>query len=165
MHIVFRNKKRVLSDINMLNTLYDDLYSDNFEYISNIFSDLVNLYNFENCGTNLKANFSDKAVTDSLAFINDNFSERFSLAQLAEKCEISNSQFIRRFKAATGITPSEYLLKVRLSHAKQLLLNSDLLIKEIAQLCGFENEYYFSNFFKKNMKLSPKNYRKMYMNF
>jgi AraC-like DNA-binding protein len=43
--------------------------------------------------------------------------------------------------------------------AKELLTGSSLQIKEIANACGFENEYYFSNFFKKHIKMSPSDFR------
>ena len=58
------------------------------------------------------------------------------------------------------MTPTEYVSFLRLQKAKRLLIDTDLLIKEIAAECGFSNEYYFSNFFKKRTELSPQNFRK-----
>ena len=78
---------------------------------------------------------------------------------LASKSGLSYVQFLRRFKAYTGLTPSDYLTSVRLQKAKMLLSNSTLLVREIAYACGFENEYYFSNFFKKHTATSPTAFR------
>ena len=61
------------------------------------------------------------------------------------------------FKEKTGYTPLQYLTEKRMENAKHLLSSSDLhySISEIAELCGFEDIYYFSRVFKKNVGLSP----------
>ena len=56
----------------------------------------------------------------------------------------------RKVKEPVVMYPSEYMANLRMEKAKKLLVDSELLIREIAVTCGFENEYYFSNFFKKN---------------
>ena len=50
-----------------------------------------------------------------------------------------------------------------MNKAKELLLYSELSINEIASIIGYENPLYFSRIFKKNMNLSPNNYRKKYL--
>ena len=84
-----------------------------------------------------------------------------SIRALAEECGLSHVQMIRRFRSAFGHTPSEHLCALRLERAKELLLQTALPVKTIARDCGFENEYYFSNFFKKHEGLSPSAYRAM----
>lgn len=81
------------------------------------------------------------------------------LAAVAQKTGLSYVQFLRRFKAFTGMTPMDYVTSLRLQRAKELLTGSTLPVKEIANVCGFENEYYFSNFFKKHTGRSPKAFR------
>lgn len=56
------------------------------------------------------------------------------------------------------------LLEIRMNHAKRMLISSDLTIKEIATKVGFENEFYFSNVFKKYDKSSPGIYHKKVKN-
>ena len=60
------------------------------------------------------------------------------------------TQFLSELKMAQASTADE---------AKKMLTDTDLMVKEIAYACGFENEYYFSNFFKKHSALSPTAFR------
>ena len=59
-----------------------------------------------------------------------------------------------------GITPSDYILKIRISAAKQLLITKDDSIARIAADCGFSSQSYFNYSFKKQTGLSPLKYRK-----
>ncbi len=72
----------------------------------------------------------------------------------------TKSHIIRLFKAQFGVTPYSYLLQKKLSHAKMLLENSALPIRDIAAVLGFKDSHYFSNFFKKQLGTSPQQYRK-----
>ena len=74
---------------------------------------------------------------------------------------MSYVQFSRRFKSAVGMTPQDYVTNLRLKKAKVLLGETDLSVGQIATSCGFGNEYYFSNFFKKHNNLSPSEFRAM----
>jgi len=58
-----------------------------------------------------------------------------------------------------GCTPSEFLIQIRMRHAKHLLLQGKKRINEIAILCGYNNAYYFSNAFKKVYHVPPSKYR------
>ena len=57
------------------------------------------------------------------------------------------------------MSPSDYVITLRIQKAQSMLAQTDLRIKDIALACGFENEYYFSNFFKKHTALSPTAFR------
>lgn len=93
-------------------------------------------------------------------FIDTHYNQRLSLNQIAAIAGRSRSQAIRCFKAAYGLTPYDYLMQCKLSHAKQFLSGSALPIWEIAQRLSFADEYYFSNYFKKKVGCSPSEYRK-----
>jgi transcriptional regulator GlxA family with amidase domain len=69
------------------------------------------------------------------------------------------SKFRKVFKQVTGLSPNQYYLNLRLNKAKALLVNTDLSIVEISNLTGFENLFYFSNYFKKKNGVSPILYR------
>lgn len=73
-----------------------------------------------------------------------------------------NTDYTRRcFKEEMGITPLEYLIKLRLSYAKQLLLQETYIsVVDVAEKCGFNDSFYFSKIFKQNYGVSPLNYRK-----
>ena len=59
------------------------------------------------------------------------------------------------------MTPYQYFAKKRIEIAASLLLNSNLQVKEIAELLNYSDQPYFSNAFKKTMGISPEKYRKM----
>ena len=72
-----------------------------------------------------------------------------------------NIDYARRcFFRETGFTPKEYLLNLRLSYAKKLLLQDNFISVEwVAFTCGFNDAFYFSALFKKRFGLSPRTYR------
>lgn len=82
------------------------------------------------------------------------------LEETARRLGTSYSNFRRTFREHTGVSPHQYRLYLKLSRARDLLQNSDLSIKEIASLSGFEDEQYFCRFFKKAVGKTPTNYRK-----
>lgn len=108
---------------------------------------------------NNKGNVDIAALTTSLTYINDNFSEEISTEKLAEMEHLSTSHFRRLFKSKTGMTPTQYITTIRLKHAEMLLLKTDMNIKQIAETVGFDNQLYFSKVFSKHFGKSPKNFR------
>jgi AraC-like DNA-binding protein len=72
---------------------------------------------------------------------------------------MSKYHFLRVFKSITGKTPIEYRNTIRLEHAKELLLDSDHSVTEIADITGFESNVYFCNAFKAKTGFSPSEFR------
>ena len=97
-------------------------------------------------------------------FLETKTASRFRIEELCEHVHRSESQTIRIFKEAYGVTPYSYLLKKKLDLAEQLLRDTNLSIRAIADELSFADEYYFSNVFKKRMGLSPSAYRKNEIN-
>ena len=83
-----------------------------------------------------------------------------NLDDVAKKHYCSKSEIIRVFKKAYGITPYAYLISLRIDLAKNLLADSNKTVKEIADYLRFSSEYYFSNFFREKVGVSPREYRK-----
>ena len=75
---------------------------------------------------------------------------------------MSESVFTRSFKRVYGCTPVQYLIKVRLEAAKELLAASDISFDEIAKRCGFKSAKYFGDILKKNEHVTPRELRSMY---
>jgi len=73
---------------------------------------------------------------------------------------MSRSVFFASFQNATGCSPQEYLLNLRIHHAVELLQNSDQSISNIAFSCGFFDSNYFCRKFRQVMKVSPSRFRK-----
>lgn len=87
-------------------------------------------------------------------------SERFPMSELAAKVGLTPVALIRRFRRAFGMTPGEYLIGQRIRLAERLLCETDLPLAAVAAECGYENEYYFSTSFRKNVGVPPGSYRK-----
>jgi len=83
------------------------------------------------------------------------------IALLASEMCLSQSQLNRRIKAATGLTTSNYVLKVRLNKAKKLLMKLQKPIGEIAMDCGFNDFAYFSRSFKKEFGMTPTSFQRL----
>ena len=92
--------------------------------------------------------------------LNVHYNEEITLDCLAEKFFVSKAALIYNFKKHTGHTLIDYLLTVRITKAKQLLVSSNKGIREISELCGFSSANYNGLIFKKRENLSPATYRK-----
>ena len=88
-------------------------------------------------------------------FMHQRMREPLRLADLAAHGQVSPFHFIRRYRALTGRTPMEDLRRVRLEAARDLLLTTDLPLKEIAPRCGLGDEYHLSRLFRKVFATSP----------
>lgn len=93
--------------------------------------------------------------------INRNYMQKYSSQMIENKYNCNFDYINRKFKAETGQTIFSYLSDVRISWAKMLLTSGNIPIKEIAIRIGFEDIYYFSNFFKKQTGYSPTQYQRL----
>lgn len=108
-----------------------------------------------NTGTADGGSFMNKAIS----YFDAHFTEDISVSDVAEACSFSKGHFTRIFKKASGKSPIEYLMSLRIRNANRLLENTTLTIKEISELSGYRNEFYFSRAFKKISGISPTRYR------
>ena len=91
-----------------------------------------------------------------LEYINKHFCDAdLSISNVCCKYYISKSTAQRLFLKNTGISPKQYLLKLRMEKAMFLLAEGDLLIKDIALQCGFKDEKYFSKIFQEKIGCPP----------
>lgn len=92
-------------------------------------------------------------------YIDENFSTIFLPSEAAEKCGINIRYMSRLFQKYANISPHEYIMRLKLNRAANLLLISHFTIKEVAEMTGFVDQYHFSKNFKKFHGLSPRYYR------
>lgn len=92
-------------------------------------------------------------------FIRGNQAEDLSLGQVARAVNASTFYFCKMFKKATGLNFTEYLSRVRIEKAKNLLLNPNLRVSEIAFEVGFQSLTHFNRVFKRIVGQSPTEYR------
>jgi AraC-like DNA-binding protein len=105
------------------------------------------------------ANAEPPMISRAKDFIRDNQTEDLSLGQVAKAVNASTFYFCKMFKKATGLNFTEYLSRVRVEKAKNLLLNPNLRISEIAYEVGFQSLTHFNRVFKKIVGRSPTEYR------
>lgn len=96
----------------------------------------------------------------SVNYIKNNFERDIALADIARFVFLSPSYFTRAFKEETGVSPINYLLKIRVERAKELLRETQMKISDIALSVGFANQQRFNEIFKKYAGLTPLQYRK-----
>ncbi len=99
------------------------------------------------------------AISRVKEYIREHSAEELSLKQVARAVNISASYLCRLFKKTTGINYNQYRARVRLEKAKQLLLNPNLRIGEIAYTVGFQSLTHFNRVFKTLVGQSPSDYR------
>lgn len=87
-------------------------------------------------------------------------SETFSLNDLAHIAMESRTCYIEKFKHLFKMTPFEYIRKLRINHAIELLSATTLSVAEIAQSCGFSDSAHLIKIFKEDTGLTPAKYRK-----
>lgn len=92
-------------------------------------------------------------------FIDEHFSTLCSPADVADAYGINVRYLARLFKRFGNITPHDYITRLKLNRAASLLLTSNLPVKQVAAMVGFEDPYHFSRNFKKFHGLSPSHYR------
>lgn len=99
---------------------------------------------------------NEQRIIQALRWINNNYLEKINWEQLIEQFSISQRTFNRYIKNKLGLSPQNYLIKLRLFHAYYLLLNTKKTITDIAFECGFNDNAYFSTSFKNEFLISPK---------
>ena len=96
-----------------------------------------------------------REAVSAIEFIRNNYARQICLEDIAEYAGVSRVYLSQIFKKETGKNISDYLVEYRLGKAKELLLNSNLKIYTIAELCGFGSAQYFNKIFKKMNGISP----------
>ena len=95
-----------------------------------------------------------------LEYLNEHYHENVTLELLAERFFVSKPTLMYNFKKHVNRSPIDFLLQIRLTKAKNLLLTTKQSINEISSACGFSSANYFGLIFKKKEGISPLTYRK-----
>jgi transcriptional regulator GlxA family with amidase domain len=108
----------------------------------------------------LESTVRNPRVQIVIDFINDNLQRKISLTELTQVANLSASHLTRLFKTHTGLTPGEYLRRLRMEKARHLIATSVLSIKQIMALAGYNNKTHFGRHFRRSFDLSPSEYRR-----
>lgn len=98
-------------------------------------------------------------VAQAMQAMRENYAELYGVEELSVHLGVSKSHLVRVFSAAVGTTPGQYLTRVRVAAAKQLLLHRVYTLDVVASLCGFSGANYLCKVFKKETGLTPAAYR------
>jgi len=104
-------------------------------------------------------NAEPPVITRAKEYIQEHQTENLRLGHVARACNTSTFYFCKMFKKVTGINFTDYLSRVRIEKSKNLLLNPNLRVSEIAFEVGFQSLTHFNRVFKKILGQSPTEYR------
>jgi AraC-like DNA-binding protein len=101
-----------------------------------------------------------KPLFPALLRINAHLDQSLCNRDLAALCNMSEDYFIRRFRAAVGVTPAHYIVQRRIARATELLLTTDWAIERIAETTGFCDRHYFTRTFTRSTGRTPAAFRR-----
>ncbi len=108
---------------------------------------------------NFQRNHTDDSILQTQRKLEKNYSDDLDIDNLAQEVGMSRRTFERRFKTATGETCLQYLQKVRVEVAKQILEEKSSSFDEVSYEVGYENSSFFRKIFQKQTGLRPTEYR------
>lgn len=94
-----------------------------------------------------------------MAYVDSRLGGPISLDDLATVAGVSRFHFHRQFRRSVGVTPHDYVLRMRIERAKGLLTGSDLTVGEVSGAVGFADQSHFSNIFRKLTAMTPRGFR------
>ena len=96
----------------------------------------------------------------AVEFVETHFAEPITIDDIAASSHVSRRHFFRLFEQAVGMGPKEYLKKVRLRKAAEMLLTTKANVTEVAYACGFNDSNYFSTLYHKEFGVSPSRFKR-----
>ena len=110
----------------------------------------------------LKTDHSDDSISSAQEWMHKNFAKAFPLEEPARRVGMSERNFIRRFKAATGDSPLIYLQKLRIAAAKRMLESNHRTMQEISEAVGYQDVVFFRTLFHRHTGVAPSAYRERF---
>lgn len=108
---------------------------------------------------NLELSQKSNLVKEIISYMNSNYMQNISLYKISKSMYLSPVYISKIFKEQIGVSPINYLIKIRLEKAVNLLINTNLSVKTIAKSVGYNDAYYFSKLFKKYYKCPPTSFK------
>lgn len=114
-----------------------------------------------NCYTlSVKSHIHSPAVQSCVSYLREHYQKPITLETLGALTGYVPLHVLRIFKSETGKTPHEFLCEIRMTHARDKLLNTDTSIAGIAMECGFQSASHFQTLFKQRFGITPGKFRK-----
>lgn len=103
------------------------------------------------------------AILPAVSYIEQSFlKEKISVSFLSKLCQISPSYMKELFIKRYGVPPVKYIIRLKINHACDLLLSGNFSVSRTAEICGYDNVYFFSRQFKEYMGISPTEFKSKY---
>lgn len=111
----------------------------------------------------IERNYNEKENIKRVeSYLRERYNQNYSLDEVAQIANLSPYHFIRTFKIATGKTPYDYLLDIKIEKARELLQQKNYSITEVCFFCGFNSLEHFASVFKRKMGMLPSQYKKLF---
>ena len=147
-----------LTRINVENESTSAMRSDGTALL--MLADLIRYFSVYSLpGTTAGSAQANDTLRTIISYVNDHYTEKLSLEEVAHLAGFSKEYFCRFFKQHMGITFLRYLNEVRISHAGRLLMTTDSSISEVMHESGFTNQTIFNRLFKEIYGMSPRQTR------
>ena len=101
-------------------------------------------------------------IQEIRSYLLTHYTEKITLAGLSAQFNLNQFYLQKQFKRYTGQSPTEYVIYLRLKHAKELMLTSQLSISEISYAVGIENTSHFTRQFKAQEGMTPQEFRRLW---
>jgi len=97
----------------------------------------------------------DLALDEILRAIQLEPGKRWTVDELARRAHLSRAQFVRRFRAVTGLAPAHFMIQARIERARQLIQETNMTLGQIARALGYDDVYFFSRQYKRYAGHAP----------
>ena len=153
-----RDKLESLLEVNVHTDLQAEIAS------SRLILDLLSIILEDVTSVHEKQTPAHEKMLEIRTYLDEHYTEKFSLDELSEHFFISKYHLSREFKSCFGITLNHYVIAKRITLAKKLLRFSNLTIEEISSRCGFYDASYLNKQFKKSEGISTSDFKKKWIN-
>ncbi|MBQ7699625.1 MAG: helix-turn-helix domain-containing protein [Clostridia bacterium] len=160
-YIILNDAGAVFPVINEMYTEYTER-PNGFEKINeaNLIRLLVSIFRLQMSGRENGGGAYRHAIAESaVRYMNDYYNEKITCEMLASRAYLSTGYFHRIFKSVTGEAPIEYLQKLRLQKAADMLTNSSSTVRQTAAAVGYSDMKHFYKIFYKKFGQTPKQYQ------
>lgn len=152
------NPMSILEDIKMMHGMWNDKregYAGKTKLaFMNLVHDLLEQHRDRHTETT-----TQRAILECAQYIEQHYQEALERDMLAKKFSISSSYFSVLFKKYVGCTPVQYITKVRIEKAMELLKESSLPVSAVALEVGFNDPLYFTRVFSRRVGVTPRQFR------
>ena len=128
--------------------------------VAEILIELRDLLEQEQCVLDPYLSSTERTVQLFLTGLTKRTQEQWTIDNMAEECGLGRTRFVHYCKQMQNVSPLEYLTGLRVQQAKRMLIETDLRISEIAQLCGFQSSQYFATVFRRHTNSQPAELRR-----